>query len=305
VVPAVKRWLLALALAVALTALVALAQAQQYSALEAYQYIVELSRLGANVSSLVDELNRAIYLESQGYGANASLIISNVVEEAIAELPSAEEMHLLAIVGDYASLAMAVIIIAVVYVKRRELVGGLWLRVRGSNRVRGGGPGRPRTFLFDEGVLSVVLAIVIVLITFVAAQSFVGANTQPFTAIAILGPSGKIGGYPSTVLIGQPINLYIYVYNHMGVPTWLVVRLYVTNNTGLEPPLNITPIAVYQRVLLNNESWLIPITITLNSTGTYRLIGELWMYSPGNLTLTYTGNYVQLWINATQVMPSG
>ena len=300
-----KRWLLALALAVTLTALVALAQAQQYSALEAYQYVIELSRLGANVSLLVDELNRAIYLEGQGYGANASLIISNVVEEAIAELPGAEEMHLLAIVGDYASLAVAVIIIAVVYVKRRELVGGLWLRVRGSNRVRGGGPGRPRTFLFDSEVLSVVLAIVIVLVTFVAAQSFVGANTQPFTAIAILGPSGKIGGYPSTVLIGQPINLYIYVYNHMGVPTWLVVRLYVTNNTGLEPPLNITPIAVYQRVLLNNESWLIPITITLNSTGTYRLIGELWMYSPSNLTLTYTGNYVQLWINVTRVMPSG
>ncbi len=300
-----KRWLLALALAVTLTALVALAQAQQYSALEAYQYVIELNRLGANVSLLVDELNRAIYLESQGYGANASLIISNVVEEAIAELPGAEETHLLAIVGDYASLAVAVIVIAVVYVKRRELVGGLWLRVRGSNRVRGGGPGRPRTFLFDSEVLSVVLAIVIVLVTFVAAQSFVGANTQPFTAIAILGPSGKIGDYPSTVLIGQPINLYIYVYNHMGVPTWLVVRLYVTNNTGLEPPLNITPIAVYQRVLLNNESWLIPITITLNSTGTYRLIGELWMYSPSNLTLTYTGNYVQLWINVTQVMPSG
>ncbi|MCG2891947.1 MAG: DUF1616 domain-containing protein [Vulcanisaeta sp.] len=300
-----KHWLLALALAVTLTALVALAQAQQYSALEAYQYVIELSRLGANVSLLVDELNRAIYLEGQGYGANASLIISNVVEEAIAELPGAEEMHLLAIVGDYASLAVAVIIIAVVYVKRRELVGGLWLRVRGSNRVRGGGPGRPRTFLFDSEVLSVVLALVIVLVTFVAAQSFVGANTQPFTAIAILGPSGKIGGYPSTVLIGQPINLYIYVYNHMGVPTWLVVRLYVTNNTGLEPPLNITPIAVYQRILLNNESWLIPITITLNSTGTYRLIGELWMYSPSNLTLTYTGNYVQLWINVTQVMPSG
>jgi uncharacterized membrane protein len=301
----VKRWLLALALAVTLTALVALAQAQQYSALEAYQYVIELNRLGANVSLLVDELNRAIYLESQGYGANASLIISNVVEEAIAELPGAEETHLLAIVGDYASLAVAVIVIAVVYVKRRELVGGLWLRVRGSNRVRGGGPGRPRTFLFDSEVLSVVLAIVIVLVTFVAAQSFVGANTQPFTAIAILGPSGKIGDYPSTVLIGQPINLYIYVYNHMGVPTWLVVRLYVTNNTGLEPPLNITPIAVYQRVLLNNESWLIPITITLNSTGTYRLIGELWMYSPSNLTLTYTGNYVQLWINVTRVMPSG
>ncbi len=300
-----KRWLLALALAVTLTALVALAQAQQYSALEAYQYVIELNRLGANVSLLVDELNRAIYLESQGYGANASLIISNVVEEAIAELPGAEETHLLAIVGDYASLAVAVIVIAVVYVKRRELVGGLWLRVRGSNRVRGGGPGRPRTFLFDSEVLSVVLAIVIVLVTFVAAQSFVGANTQPFTAIAILGPSGKIGDYPSTVLIGQPINLYIYVYNHMGVPTWLVVRLYVTNNTGLEPPLNITPIAVYQRVLLNNESWLIPITITLNSTGTYRLIGELWMYSPSNLTLTYTGNYVQLWINVTRVMPSG
>jgi hypothetical protein len=301
----VNRWLLALALAITLTAWITLAQAQQYGALEAYQYIVKLSRLGANVSSLVDELNRAIYLESQGYGANASLIIGNVIEKATSELPGAEEAHLLVMIGDYASLAMAVMVIAIIYVKRRELVGGLWLRVRGSNRVRGGGSGKPRTFLFNAEVLSVVLALVIVLVTFVAAQSFVGANTQPFTAIAILGPSGKIGGYPSTVLVGQPINLYIYAYNHMGVPTWLVVRLYVTNNTSLEPPLNATPIVMYQRVLLNNESWLIPITITLNSTGTYRLIGELWMYSPSNLTLTYTGNYVQLWINATQVMPTG
>jgi hypothetical protein len=303
------RWIVPIAVAVALVALAlfgTMAHAQQLAnALEAYSYIIRLSELGVNTTGMINELNNAIEMGELGYTSNATAIINNLITEARAELPIAQQHYWLFIAIDAVVAAVAVTLASILYVKRRELIGSMWLRFRGEDRVRNGGSGRPRSMLFNAEVASVVLAIIIILTVFLVAQLIVSGRTQPFSAIALLGPSGKIGGYPSTVIVGQPINLYIYVYNHMNAPTWFVVRLYITNNTALQPPLNITPIATYQRVLGENDSWLIPITFTLNSTGTYRLIGELWMYSPNNLTLTYTGNYVQLWVNATRVMPSG
>ncbi len=53
-----------LLLALLLTALGGIAaHSQQPTALTAYQYIVELSKLGVNTTSLVNELNNAISLE--------------------------------------------------------------------------------------------------------------------------------------------------------------------------------------------------------------------------------------------------
>ncbi len=302
------RQLLLLALLAAVLGGIAL-HAQQLGALTAYQYIVELSRLGVNTTPLVNELNNAISLEASGQVGNASTVIGSIVARAQSLIPGARLWYMLGIVIKAVVVAGGAVALSVMfYVKRRELIGLIWLRVRGGgNRVRGGGgPGKPRTFIFNEEVVAVALSIVIILIVFLTAQSIVSGYTQPFSAIGLLGPTGKLGNYPSTVVVGQPISLYIYVYNHMGVPTWFVVRVFVTNNTVAQPPpLNQTPIMVFQRVLLNNESWVEPLTLSINSTGTYRIIGELWMYSPSNLTLVYTGNYVQLWVNVTQVMPSG
>ena len=297
------RPLVLLALLVVVLGITALAQ--QPSALTAYEYIVELSRLGVNTTLLVDELNKAIILEDSGQVGNATSIVSGLIAKAQSLMPSARLWYVVSLIVKVVVVVVIMALIIMLYIKRRELIGSIWLRVRGDNRVREGGPGRPRTFIFNEEVAAVALSLVIILIAFLAAQSIVSGYTQPFSAIGLLGPGGKIGGYPTTVIVGQPINLYLYVYNHMGVPTWFVVRVFVTNNTVVQPPLNETPLMVFQRVLMNNESWIEPLTLSINSTGTYRIICELWMYSPSNLTLTYTGNYVQLWVNVTQVMPSG
>ncbi|BDR92723.1 hypothetical protein Vsou_18160 [Vulcanisaeta souniana JCM 11219] len=294
-----------LLLALLLTALGIAAHSQQPTALTAYQYIVELSKLGVNTTSLVNELNNAISLEASGQVGNASAVVGGLIARAQSLMPSARLWYVVGIIAKAVASAAVIALVAVFYVKRRELIGSIWLRARGSNRVRGGGPCRPRTFIFNEEVAAVALSLVIILIVFLTAQSMVSGYTQSFSAIGYLGPTGKLGDYPSTVIVGQPISLYIYVYNHMGVPTWFVVRVFVINNTVAQPPLNQTPVMVFQRVLMNNESWIEPLTLSINSTGTYRIISELWMYSPGNLTLVYTGNYVQLWVNVTQVVPSG
>ncbi|MFB6491204.1 MAG: DUF1616 domain-containing protein [Thermoproteus sp. AZ2] len=267
-------------------------------ALKAYSYVVELARLGANATPLIGELNKAIYLEEAG-APNASAVVNNVIAQAEAELPAASLSHWASIAVDAAVAVIALAALALLYAKRRELLGRLWLWARGRDRVRRGGPGKPRTLLFDPETAAVIAALVVAVAAFALAQALAAQRVEAFSAIGLLGPGGKIGGYPASVPVGQPVKLYIYVYNHEGAPAWFVVALYLTENASAQPPLGGRPFAVYQRVLANNESWVAPVEFSLNSTGSYRLVGELWMYSPVNQSLVYTGNYVQLWINAT------
>ncbi|CCC82002.1 DUF1616 domain-containing protein [Thermoproteus tenax] len=273
------------------------------SYLEAYRYIVELSKLGYNVTNMVDALNRALYLQETGHGINASSLLESLLQEARTELPQARAHYLIDMAINIVALALAVAAAALLYLKRRELIGALWLRLRGNDRVRGGGDGRARSLLFDAEVAAVLLAVFVVAVIMAVSPVVLNKYNQPFSAIGLLGPDMKIGGYPTAAALHQPIKLYVYVYNHMGVPTWYVVKLYFVNTTSL-PPLNVTPIAVYQRILPYNESWVIPIVVVPNSTGRYRLVGELWMYSPDNMTLIYTGDYVQIWINVTKPTPN-
>ncbi len=104
---------------------------------------------------------------------------------------------------------MGVVVLAVVAVAaaflfryRRRLVGWLWLKAWGGGLLRPGG-GRQRTLLFDEEVLAVVAAVAVVGVALVSAVLLGPAVREPFSAIGLLGPEGRIGGYPSEVAAGR------------------------------------------------------------------------------------------------------
>ena len=283
--------------AVVMLSVVAYAQQPMRSLLLAYGNVSALGAEGGNVTGLVNELNEAITLYVAGHYANASALASGIIASAPG-LAKAIELRHIELYSTYAAVgAIALIIVSLAYLKRRELIGGLWLRFRGEGMVTVGG-GKPRGFITDEEVLAVATAIALILVVFVTAQALVSGEAASFSAIGLLGPSGKIGGYPSVASVNQSINLYLLVYNHMNRPVWYVVYVYVTNTTA-SPPIGGEPALVYQRVLLSNETWITPLSLSLNETGRFRIVGELWMYSPVNLTLTYTGEYVQLWVNVT------
>lgn len=277
--------------------------AQGNQLLTAYSMVSKLGGDGANVTVLVDELNKAIALYQRGYVQNATSIAGQVIAEANA---MASTFYF------YKSLNLALTLVAVAalaalaifaYMRRKELVGELWLRLRGDYRVRLGS-GRGRVVFLDEETLSVVAAMVAIAVVFGVAYMIVESPHEPFSAIAVLNSHGRIGSYPTSIAVGQPIELYLFIYNHMGEPIWYVVRVYVANGT-MQLPLNSTPIITYQRILLNNESYTFPLTISINTTGRYGIVAELWYYDPRNLTLVYTGNYVQLLLNVTRVIGDG
>jgi len=254
--------------------------------LEGYRLLVEAASAGANVSVLAGDFNRVLAVGGS-LGPEFGEVARRLAEEA--------RWTFLVRSVEFAAVAVAVVVLFVfLYRFRRVLVGRLWLWVWGGGRLRSGG-GRPRTLLFDEEVLAVAAAVVVVGVALAAALVLRPAVAEPFSAIGLLGPEGKIGGYPSVVAPGASFKLHVYVYNHMGVPVWYVVYVKVSNSTA-EPPLPERPVLTFQRLLLHNETWVEPFSVALNSTGRWRVVAELWAVHP-NGTLAYAGRYVQLWVN--------
>jgi uncharacterized membrane protein len=254
--------------------------------LTGYRLLVEAASAGANVTALADEFNKA--LEGGGsLSPDFGVLAQRLAEEA-------RWSFFVSVAVGVVVLAVAAVAAAFLFRYRRRLVGWLWLWVWGGGLLRPGG-GKQRTLLFDEEVLAVVAAVAVVGVALASAVLLGPAVREPFSAIGLLGPEGRIGGYPSEVAAGAPVRLHVYVYNHMGAPVWFVVYVKVSNSTG-EPPLPERPVVTLQRLLLHNETWVKPFTVALNSTGRQRVVAELWAVYP-NGTVAYTGRYVQLWVD--------
>ncbi|ABP49950.1 MAG: DUF1616 domain-containing protein [Pyrobaculum arsenaticum] len=253
---------------------------------EAYRLLVEAASAGADVRPLAEAFNRALAGEPLG------------PDFAQAARQLADEARRAALLGYIAAAAALLAVGAAAYFLyryRRIILGWLWLKIWGSGYLKKGN-GAPNTLLFDEEVSAVAAAVAVVAVALAVAVALSPGAAEPFSALGLLGPGGKIGGYPDVVQRGQPITLHAYVYNHMGTPMWYVVYVKVDNSTA-EPPLPTPPLLTMQRLLLHNESWVQPFTISLNATGRQRLVLELWAYYP-NGTLAYTGRWNQLWIRA-------
>lgn len=157
----------------------------------------------------------------------------------------------------------------------------------------------------DRETNTIVLVLVTMLLVFLAVQPIIPSYGEKFSELGVLGPNKTISNYPTSVLAGETVSLYGYVGNHEGYVAYYTVMVklgnsttHVSNSTSATAPL----IANYSRVLDNNQSWVFPIDISVNKTGTnLKLIFELWMYNATASEFEYTGLWNQLYINVTKV----
>lgn len=158
----------------------------------------------------------------------------------------------------------------------------------------------------DDEVFAVLMAIVIIATIYSIIQ-VIHQPMEPFTAIGVLNSSCMMGDYPHHVIIGQPIQLCIYVYNHLGKPGFFQVRVKIGDRNNLPSnttPLEKPPIKQIMHILNENSSFMKNITLTLNKTGTnIALVFELWIYNTTTNEWTYTGRWCHIYVNATEVLP--
>jgi uncharacterized membrane protein len=155
----------------------------------------------------------------------------------------------------------------------------------------------------DKEVAAVLLVIVAILGIFVSLQPLIPSTAEKFSELGLLGPNQTIANYPTNMKTGQSFLLYGYIGNHEGQVDYyrLLVKLgnasvQVTNSTSAPLP----QVLSYARVLDNNQSWVFPINLALNTTGTnLKLIFELWKYNETTSNFGYTGLWDQLYLNVT------
>ena len=155
----------------------------------------------------------------------------------------------------------------------------------------------------DRETATLALAVVTILAVFVAISPLLPSNAERFSELGVLGPSQQIGGYPSTVVVGQTFLLYVYVGDHEGSASYYQVMVKagdqstkISNSTYAAAPVLLT----HSLVLDENATSTFPVTLHMPSPGTnQRLIFELWMFNSTTTQFAYTGLWNQLWINVT------
>ncbi|MBC7090491.1 MAG: DUF1616 domain-containing protein [Nitrososphaeria archaeon] len=160
-------------------------------------------------------------------------------------------------------------------------------------------------WIFDEEVLAVVAAIVIVASVFAVVQAInAGRVAEPFSELGLLGPNKKIADYPREVVAGSQFQLYSYVGNHEGKTMFYKILVKAGNRTTLvneTTPLNVEPFMTVYTVLQHNSSIIIPLNITLYTPmENVRLVFEMWAYNETLDSFTYYGRWNQLWLNVTK-----
>ncbi len=159
--------------------------------------------------------------------------------------------------------------------------------------------------MIDEEVTAVVLAVVVVVGVFSVSQTiFAGRIVEPFSELAVLGPGKMIGDYPSTVVTGEPFQLYLYVGNHEGHAMYYRVLVKLSDqasNVSETQPLDAPALAYYETVVQHGGNQTRPITLSLGTAGlNRRLVFELHAYNTELERFTYHGRWCQLWLNVTE-----
>jgi hypothetical protein len=165
------------------------------------------------------------------------------------------------------------------------------------------------SWVFNEEVLAVITAILIIATIFAAVQIINSERViEPFSALGLLNKNAKIGDYPREVIAGKPFQLNVYIENHEGKTMYYKILVKLGNKTSIineTTPLNAQPILELRTVLPHNKSILIPVNITIYQPMTnLRLVFEMWIFNETKQVFTYYHRWNQLWLNVTKP-PSG
>lgn len=142
-----------------------------------------------------------------------------------------------------------------------------------------------------------------ILAVLAAVYPILPSNNEPFSELGVLGPGQKIGGYPTSVAVGQTFTLYVYVGNHEGEANYYQVLVkegnqatVISNSTSASLP----PVLTDSLVLGDNSSTIFPVGLSMSTAGLdQRLIFELWMFNSTSSSFGYTGLFDQIWLNVT------
>lgn len=269
---------------------------------------VSLNEVIEKLNSVLETLNTCGNQCSQETLVEAKAKLNNIralIEELKVE---DEELGRLELIRNAATISAAVVLAALAYFLGPKTFSYLWFKARRKFRVKlaskkSGNKGA-RWWFLDSEVVAVIAAVVIVALAFSIAYTLRGDVAEPFSALGLLGPEGKIGNYPEKVHVGEPVKLHIFIQNYEGKPVYYRTLVKVGENTTLvneTTPANLEPIKTFDIILNHGENVTLPLTLVFNEPlGNAKLIIELWYYDAKKETFVYSGRWNHLYFKVVE-----
>jgi uncharacterized membrane protein len=99
--------------------------------------------------------------------------------------------------------------------------------------------------------------------------------------------------YPELLVINQnnTFEVWIGVENHMGNRQSFEVLQKVIKGTISSFPVDAEITGSYEKTMENGETWETPAEVSINETGSYSVIFELWIYDDHAGAFQFSNNY--------------
>jgi uncharacterized membrane protein len=131
---------------------------------------------------------------------------------------------------------------------------------------------------------------------------FTPAEKEVFSAIYLLDSEKQAENFPKTVVLGEnnTFSLWVGVENQNGTTMDYSVLVKLDDGSSPLDPCPAETTESFNRTLADRETWEFPVTINIDRRGSNIVIFELWFFNATKNDWDYTGNWVNLSIEAVQ-----
>ena len=152
----------------------------------------------------------------------------------------------------------------------------------------------------EKIIITTILVALIILGVLLVRLVFTPIVTEPFSAIYYLDSEKQTTNLPKTVVLGQnsTFSLWVGVENQNDTTMDYLVNLKIDDGKG---PINPSPAEVtenFEKTLADEDLWEFQVTINIEQTGNNRVIFELWYLNQTSQKYEYTGNWVNISVEA-------
>jgi uncharacterized membrane protein len=161
--------------------------------------------------------------------------------------------------------------------------------------------GKSASYNSEEKTIIVTVIVALVIISALLVNLVLTpVPPEKFSTIYYLDSEKQTENLPKTVVLGEnsTFSLWVGVENHND--TAIDYSVLVKYDDGKSPvdPSPVEATESFEKMLKDGETWEFPVTLTIDHLGSNRVMFELWYFNRTSLEPEYTGNWVNISIEA-------
>ena len=153
--------------------------------------------------------------------------------------------------------------------------------------------------LNDNKGCTIAIALMVIVVSSLLIGYYLISRLPPegYSTIYILDyQQKKAMDYPELLVINQnnTFKVWVGVENHMGNSASFEVLQKVIKGTIPSFPVDAEITGSYEKIIENGDTWETPAEVSINETGSYMVIFELWIYDDDAGAFQFSNNYCVL-----------